>query len=156
MLRSPRGHAAASPWAAGGGMRGLGVSALRSVWLHRLRSALSTLGIVCGVISFVAMISLSEGARRETLAEIEQLGLRNVLIRGAPLTDAEHARALFEGSRGLAAADVQRLLAYAERVSQVAAVREVTAAVSAPGRGAVPMLLALTPNSATPQPPHLP
>ena len=129
-------------------MRELAVSALRSLWLHRLRSALSTLGIVCGVISFVAMISLSEGARRETLAEIEQLGLRNVLIRAAPLTDAEHARALFEGSRGLAAADVQRLLAYAEHVSQVAAAREVTAAVSAPGRGAVPMVIAVTPNFA--------
>jgi putative ABC transport system permease protein len=43
----------------------------------------SALGIVCGVVSFVAMISLSNGAREQTLGQIEQLGLRNVMVRGA-------------------------------------------------------------------------
>ena len=120
--------------------------ALRSLWLHRLRAALSALGIVCGVVSFVAMISLSEGARRETLAQIEQLGLRNVIIRAAPLTEEQLRKARFEGSRGLTVADAARLRAGAERVSRVAAVREVTATVVEPGRGASPMVIAVTAN----------
>ena len=120
--------------------------ALRSLMLHRLRAALSALGIVCGVISFVAMISLSEGARRETLAQIEQLGLRNVLIRAAALTDGDVFNARFHGSGGLTLADADRLAAYGDRVAQVAAVREIVATVAAPDRGSAPMVIAVTPN----------
>ena len=120
--------------------------ALRSLRLHRLRAALSALGIVCGVISFVAMLSLSEGARRETLAQIEQLGLRNILIRAAPLAEGDLVKARFQGSGGLTLADADRLAAHGDRVVRVAAVREVLATVAAPARGTAPMVIAVTPN----------
>ena len=105
--------------------------ATRSLRLHRLRATLSALGIVCGVMSFVAMLSLSEGARRETLASIEQLGMRNVLVRGTASITLEDAR---------------RLRAAVPSITRVAAVREVRASVVEPTRVAAPLVLAMTPN----------
>ena len=120
--------------------------ALKSLSLHRLRAALSALGIVCGVISFVAMISLSEGARQETLAQIEQLGMRNVMVRAASLTDEQAQDARREGSRGLTLSDAGRVLSGVDRVRRVGAVREVAAGVIEPGRASAPVVLAVTPN----------
>jgi putative ABC transport system permease protein len=122
--------------------------AVRSLALHRLRAILSALGIVCGVVSFVAMISLSEGARRETLAQIEQLGMKNVLVRAAPLTDEQRRHARGQGSRGLRLADAERLTAGVDRIARVGAVREVVAEVVEPGRERAPAVLAVTPNFA--------
>ena len=36
--------------------------ALKSLWLHRLRSLLTVLGIVFGVCSVIAMLAIGEGA----------------------------------------------------------------------------------------------
>jgi len=38
---------------------------------------------MCGVASVVAMLTIGEGARRETIHQISQLGLENVIIRAA-------------------------------------------------------------------------
>jgi len=43
--------------------------AVRNLLLHRLRSALSILGVVFGVGAVIAMSSVGEGARREALAQ---------------------------------------------------------------------------------------
>ena len=54
--------------------------ALRNLWRHRLRSFLTTLGIVFGVASVLAMVAMGEGARRVILAQISELGIRNIII----------------------------------------------------------------------------
>ncbi len=48
---------------------------------YRLRTALSTLGIVLGVAAVIAMFSVGEGAREDVLRQVEQLGLNNVIVR---------------------------------------------------------------------------
>ena len=50
---------------------------------YKLRTALSTLGVVLGVSAVIAMMSVSDGARVEALRQVEQLGLNNVIIRNA-------------------------------------------------------------------------
>ena len=60
---------------------------LRSLMLHRLRSGLSILGVVFGVAAVVAMSSVGEGARRETLAQIEALGIDTVTVRTRAVDD---------------------------------------------------------------------
>ena len=40
---------------------------IRSILAHKLRSALTTLGIIFGVAGLVAMMSIAEGARREAV-----------------------------------------------------------------------------------------
>ena len=52
----------------------------KSLWMHRLRSTLTTMGIVFGVCSVVAMLAIGEGASRETQKAIEQLGSTNLII----------------------------------------------------------------------------
>ncbi len=54
---------------------------VRSLRLHKLRSSLSILGVVFGVAAVVAMSSVGEGARRETLAQIAALGVDTVTLR---------------------------------------------------------------------------
>ena len=49
--------------------------ALLDLALHKFRSALATIGIIFGVASVMAMISISEGAKRETLGRIARLGV---------------------------------------------------------------------------------
>ena len=63
----------------------------RSLKLHKLRSSLSILGVVFGVAAVVAMSSVGEGARRETLAQIDALGIDTVTLRPRPPAPGEGA-----------------------------------------------------------------
>jgi putative ABC transport system permease protein len=85
----------------------------RSLRLHKLRSSLSILGVVFGVAAVVAMSSVGEGARRETLAQIAALGIDTVTVKphaGAPgeptatlpLATAESIRRVVPGVRAVA------------------------------------------------------
>jgi putative ABC transport system permease protein len=61
--------------------------ALSDLALHKFRSALAALGIIFGVASVEAMVSISEGARRESLGRITALGVDNIMIRSVKPTD---------------------------------------------------------------------
>ena len=54
---------------------------LRSLWLHRLRSMLTMLGIIFGVSSVIAMLAIGEGASRQAQAQIARLGSTNIILR---------------------------------------------------------------------------
>jgi len=64
-------------------------SALESLAGHKLRSALTMLGMIFGVGAVIAMLSIGAGAERQALAMIESLGLRNLLVRALTLDDDE-------------------------------------------------------------------
>jgi putative ABC transport system permease protein len=79
--------------------------AARGLLVHKLRSTLSILGVVCGVAAVVAMSSVGLGARREAEAQLGALGIDSVTVRaraprpGEPqlflqLRDADHAAAV--------------------------------------------------------------
>src|SRR5213595_4192956 len=54
---------------------------MRSLWLHRLRSLLTVLGIVFGVCSVIAMLAIGEGASFEAQEQIKNLGSQNIIVR---------------------------------------------------------------------------
>ncbi len=54
--------------------------ALRNLGRHKLRSLLTMLGIIFGVASVLSMVSTGEGARRAILSQINELGIRNIII----------------------------------------------------------------------------
>ena len=64
-------------------------SALESLAAHKLRSALTMLGMIFGVGAVIAMLSIGEGAERQALGMIERLGVRNVLVRAREIQDEE-------------------------------------------------------------------
>ncbi len=56
---------------------------------HKLRSALTMLGIMFGVGAVIAMLSIGAGAEQQSLELIDQLGVRNVVVRAKSFDDAE-------------------------------------------------------------------
>ncbi len=54
---------------------------LKSLMLHKLRSTLTTAGILFGVASVIAMLAVGEGASEETLKRFRDMGVTNVLVR---------------------------------------------------------------------------
>jgi putative ABC transport system permease protein len=77
--------------------------ALEALGRYKLRTALSVLGVVLGVAAVIAMMSVSEGAAREAMSQIEALGLDNLVARSSGL------RAPGVPGGGLTAADGERL-----------------------------------------------
>ncbi len=88
---------------------GIVADGLRSLLQHKLRSALSVSGVVCGVMAVLTMVSIGEGGKRETIGQIEQLGLRNVYIRSLELAGEEKDRARQHLSQGLSLRDAERI-----------------------------------------------
>ena len=61
-------------------LRRAGRLGLKSLWLHRLRSFLTVLGIVFGVCSVIAMLAIGEGASYEAQEQIKSLGSQNIIL----------------------------------------------------------------------------
>jgi putative ABC transport system permease protein len=79
--------------------------ALEALGRYRLRTALSVLGVVLGVAAVIAMMSVSEGAAREALAQVDALGLDNIVAQS---NGGLNARGTMK--RSLTAADATRLV----------------------------------------------
>lgn len=80
--------------------------ALEALGRYRLRTALSVTGVVLGVAAVIAMMSVSEGAAREALAQVDALGLDNLVVQS---TGGLNARGTMK--RSLAASDADRAVA---------------------------------------------
>jgi putative ABC transport system permease protein len=61
--------------------------AVRSLWLHKLRSFLSVLGIIIGTASVITLMGFGEGSMRDALADIERQGATNVIVRSVKPAD---------------------------------------------------------------------
>ncbi len=48
--------------------------------LHKVRSTLTSLGVIFGVGSVIAMLSISEGAKQTALAQIEAMGIDKIIV----------------------------------------------------------------------------
>jgi putative ABC transport system permease protein len=92
--------------------KGLGTKdlwhAVEQLRQHKLRTALTLLGMVFGVGAVIAMLSISEGAKQEALRLIESMGLRNVLVNARDF-DEDTLRAIREHSVGLSQGDVRAI-----------------------------------------------
>ena len=98
---------------------GLGIE---NLFLHRTRSMLTMLGVVFGVSSVVAMLSVGEGASRETLERIRRLGSDNIIISSAKSVEEEQAATnrSFMSMYGLTYPDYTRIMASCGNIRQAA------------------------------------
>ncbi len=62
-------------------IKGIIASGVKSLLLHRLRSILTTLGMVFGVCSVIAMLAIGEGANHEAQQQIMDLGSQNIILK---------------------------------------------------------------------------
>jgi putative ABC transport system permease protein len=77
--------------------------AFEALGRYKLRTSLSVLGVVLGVAAVIAMMSVSEGAAREALAQVEALGLDNLVAR------SQGSSAYPASWRGLTVSDAERV-----------------------------------------------
>ncbi|MDI6792962.1 MAG: ABC transporter permease [bacterium] len=98
---------------------------IENLLLHKLRSFLTMLGIVFGVGSVVAMISVGEGASKEALEQIRKLGTNNIIITGMKPVEEESAGAMTSRMSiyGLTYDDHQRIRETFESVEKAAPVK---------------------------------
>jgi putative ABC transport system permease protein len=82
--------------------------AVENLSSRRLRTGLSTLGMMFGVAAVIAMLSIGAGAEQRALALIERLGVNNVLIRARQIPPAERAEAR-KKSMGLSLRDARAI-----------------------------------------------
>ncbi len=62
---------------------------IKNLLLHKLRSFLTMLGVVFGVGSVIAMLAVGEGASKDALDRIRNLGSQNILISSAKSIEEE-------------------------------------------------------------------
>lgn len=60
---------------------------LKSIWMRKLRSLLTALGIVFGVCSVISMLAIGEGASFEAQQQIKELGSQNIILSSTKPTD---------------------------------------------------------------------
>ena len=61
--------------------------AVKSLWLHKLRSFLSVLGIIIGTCSVIALMSFGEGSMQDALDDIKRQGATNIIVRSVKPPD---------------------------------------------------------------------
>jgi putative ABC transport system permease protein len=62
---------------------------IENLLMHKLRSFLTMLGVVFGVGSVVAMLSVGEGASKEALLQIRKLGSNNIIVSSIKSVEEE-------------------------------------------------------------------
>jgi len=112
--------------------------------LHRLRSLLSTMGILFGVMAVVAMLSIGEGAKRETLEQIEQLGVNTMMIKQTILSDGQKQQARENRSRGLTEADAFLIQKGLPSLLSLAPFKVIKASLPGSLRNIAPEIMAVT------------
>jgi putative ABC transport system permease protein len=119
---------------------------LRSVSGHRLRSALSMLGIAIGIASVILLTSIGEGTRRYILEQFSQFGTNLIAVTPGKAETVGVPGALGGSTRKLTIDDAEAL----KRVPGVVDLAPVafgSGRVEANGRGRSVMIYGTTPNA---------
>jgi putative ABC transport system permease protein len=99
---------------------------LKNIRLHKLRSFLTTLGIICGVGAVICMLSVSEGGAEAEMALIRLLGTQNILVRSVkPEGGATSAGQSWMMVYGLTRDDLAVMHATIGHVQRIVPLREV-------------------------------
>ncbi|TQV89171.1 ABC transporter permease [Aliikangiella coralliicola] len=80
--------------------------AWEELWHHKMRTALTLLGMIFGVGAVIAMLSIGEGAEQEALELIDSMGLRNVIVNAKKM-DSQQLAEIRDHSVGLSQRDVE-------------------------------------------------
>jgi putative ABC transport system permease protein len=100
--------------------------AVRSLWLHKLRSLLSVLGIVIGTSSVIALMAFGEGSMKDALDDIKRQGATNIVVRSVKPPDDSAAAAQsrsWVAAFGLDSRDIARFQAFGKTISMMVPMR---------------------------------
>ncbi len=110
-------------------------AAIADLARHKMRTALTMLGIIFGVGAVISMLSIGAGAQAEALQVIDAMGLRNIIVREKP-AEREDLYRVRERSLGLSLRDLKGLEDVAPDVESSSAKKQIRAdrVLSATGR----------------------
>jgi len=106
----------------------------RELWSHKLRSLLTMLGMIFGVAAVIAMVSIGEGARQETLQSIQQLGIDVLQVRRVALAGDLQEQATKQSPYGLTYGDALALAELCDFATRVVPSCRIFGEVSAGGK----------------------
>ncbi len=103
---------------------------IENLLLHKLRSFLTMLGVVFGVGSVVAMLSVGEGASKDALDQIRKVGSNNIIIKSLKTVEEESTSTTGPGRPslsvyGITYSDFERLTSAFETVTRAVPVKEI-------------------------------
>jgi len=102
-----------------------------SLGLHKLRSALTILGIIFGVASVITMLAVGEGASEEAQKTIRELGSNNIIVTSVKEQDEEAASSSSRTvSYGVTYEDVSRIWENVPNLKKIAKKRIIQGVVS--------------------------
>lgn len=113
---------------------------------HKFRSFLTMLGIIFGVASVIAMLSIGEGAKREAIAKYQDLGVNNIIIREKKLSDSEQEEVRAKFSPGLTLQDAEVIEEIVPGVSYIAAQAELNTDVKFHDKTVKSTVIGVTPT----------
>jgi len=122
----------------------LGLENLRA---HKMRSALTMLGMIFGVAAVVAMLSIGAGAQQEVMAFIEQLGVRNLIVEAREAPDNQTLQKVRKLSAGLSFQDVRIIQANLDGIDAASPRKRFTPSklIPRPVGGDIPVVYGVTP-----------
>jgi putative ABC transport system permease protein len=101
---------------------------IKSLWLHRLRSTLTALGIIFGVASVIAMLAIGQGASKTAMEQIARLGSLNIIVKTVQPAEDQHVTGQQQSLQeyGLTYDDAERFRASIPNVQVIVPIRRVT------------------------------
>ncbi|MCX8082595.1 MAG: ABC transporter permease [bacterium] len=82
----------------------------KNIYLHKLRSLLTALGIIFGVASVIAMLAIGEGASYEAREKIKELGSNNIIVKAVkPPTPPGQQQVVMLPAYGMTPVDLRRI-----------------------------------------------
>jgi len=94
------------------------------LWHHKMRTALTLLGMIFGVGAVIAMLSIGEGAEQEALELIDSMGLRNVIVNVKQMDD-QQLKEIRAHSNGLSLRDLQVVTETLEFIEESSAEKKI-------------------------------
>lgn len=113
---------------------------------HRLRTALTSLGVIFGVAAVISMLAIAEGAKRDALEVIELMGLNNIYVVEKTLSNQEALEAKKKNPNGLTTQDCQSIVSVVPNVHSVVPVVSVFKQVQTSSISSGFFVLGVTPD----------
>ncbi len=97
--------------------------AFKALFSHKLRTALSTLGIVIGVSSIIVMVAIGEGAKKQILSKIQTMGTDLVIVTAGQVRIIAGRKRQLGNVTTLTMRDVKAISDEAENINAAAPVQ---------------------------------
>ena len=117
-----------------------------SLRANRLRSFLSIIGVVFGVMAVIVIIAVGEGAKAEALRQIERLGTKNIYVKSVLLSEEKKQQSTGTHDWRLSVEDRDRIAAGCPYVAATATLKEIPVSVVGAFTEMTPPIISCTPS----------